>query len=115
LPKGITGHWGSTLRSYILYQYHHQHVTQPLLLEQLHNFGIDISSGQLNNMITENLDDFHDEKDMLLQADIKYALNISKQMIPNHVMRVRMVIVHILAMNYSLGLKALIKKACLNG
>jgi hypothetical protein len=36
-----------------------------LLLEQLHDFGIDISSGQLNNMITENLDDFHDEKDML--------------------------------------------------
>jgi hypothetical protein len=73
LPKGITGHWGSTLRSYILYQYHHQHVTQPLLLEQLHDFGIDISSGQLNNMITENLDDFHDEKDMLLRAGIKHA------------------------------------------
>jgi len=73
LPKGITGHWGSTLQSYILYQYHHQHVTQPLLLEQLHEFGIDISSGQLNNMITENLDDFHDEKDALLQAGIKHS------------------------------------------
>jgi hypothetical protein len=73
LPKGITGHWGSTLHSYILYQYHHQHVTQPLLLEQLHDVGIDISSGQLNNMITENLDDFHDEKDALLQAGIKHA------------------------------------------
>ena len=55
LPEGITkGHWGSTLHSYILHQYHHQHVTQPLLLEQLHNFDIDISSGQLSNMITEN-------------------------------------------------------------
>jgi len=73
LPKGITGHWGSTLHSYILYQYHHQHVTQPLLLEQLHDFGIDISSGQLNKMITENLDNFHDEKDALLQAGIKQA------------------------------------------
>ena len=44
-----------------------------MLLEQLHDFGIDISSGQLNNMITENLDDFHDEKDALLQAGIKHA------------------------------------------
>ena len=73
LPKDITGHWGSTLHSYILHQYYHQHVTQPLLLEQLHDFGIDISSGQLNNMITENLDDFHDEKSVLLQTGIKYA------------------------------------------
>ncbi len=73
LPKGITGHWGSTLHSYILYQYHHQHVTQPLLLEQLHDVGIDISSGQLNKLITENLDAFHDEKDAILQAGIKHA------------------------------------------
>ena len=73
LPKGITGHWGSTLHSYLLYQYHHQHVTQPLLLEQLHDMGIDISSGQLSNMITENLDDFHAEKAALLQAGIKHA------------------------------------------
>ncbi len=73
LPKGLIGHWGSTLHSYILYQYHHQHVTQPLLLEQLHDLGIDISSGQLSNLITENLDDFHDEKDALLQAGIQQA------------------------------------------
>ena len=74
LPEGITHkHWGSTLHSYILHQYHHQHVTQPLLLEQLHDLDIDISSGQLSNMITENLDDFHDEKDALLQAGIKHA------------------------------------------
>ena len=74
LPEGITkGHWGSTLRSYILHQYHHQHVTQPLLLEQLHDLSIDISSGQLSHMITENLDNFHDEKDALLQAGIRHA------------------------------------------
>ncbi len=35
LPKGMTGHWGSTLHSYILHQYHHQHVTQPLLLPSI--------------------------------------------------------------------------------
>ena len=73
LPSSIRAQWGSTLHSFILYQYHHQHVTQPLLLEQLHDLGIDISSGQLSNMITEGLDDFHDEKEALLQAGIKHA------------------------------------------
>jgi hypothetical protein len=73
LPKDGKGHWGSTLHRYILYPYHHQHVTQPLLLEQRHDIGIDISRGQLNNMITENLDYFHDEKDALLQAGIQQA------------------------------------------
>lgn len=73
LPNDCKGHWGSTLHSYILYQYHHQPVTQPLLLEQLHDMSVDISSGQLNNMITENLDEFHAEKDALLEAGIKHA------------------------------------------
>lgn len=73
LPKDCNHHWGSTLHRFILYQYHHQHVTQPLLLEQLHDMDIDISSGQLSNLITEHLDDFHTEKDELLQAGIKYA------------------------------------------
>ena len=64
LPEGIrSGHWGSSLHSFILYQYHHQHVTQPLLLEQLHDLGIDISSGQLSQLLTNDLDLFHNEKD----------------------------------------------------
>ncbi len=34
LPPEVGGlHFGLTLRSFILYQYHHAHVTQPLLLE----------------------------------------------------------------------------------
>ena len=42
LPESVrSGHWGSSLHSFILYQYHHQHVTQPLLLEQLDDLGID--------------------------------------------------------------------------
>jgi hypothetical protein len=36
LPAGIQGwHYDPTLRNFILYQYYHAHVTQPLLLEQL--------------------------------------------------------------------------------
>ena len=36
LPEGAAqGHFGTTLIQYILHQYHHAHVTQPLILEHL--------------------------------------------------------------------------------
>jgi hypothetical protein len=54
------------LISYIQYQYFHCHVTQPLLFEELHEFGIDISSGQINRILVEGNDTFHDEKKDLL-------------------------------------------------
>src|SRR5208282_3184179 len=55
LPEGVRpeSHFGSTLISFIIHQYHYQHVTQPLLLEQLDQLGIDISAGQLNGILTE--------------------------------------------------------------
>lgn len=79
LPDSIsTGHWGSTLHSFILYQYHHQHVTQPLLLEQLHSYGIDISGGQLSHLLTqgERLESFHQEKASLLSAGLAVSTYI---------------------------------------
>lgn len=47
---------------------YHQHVTQPLLLEQIHDLGIDISSGKLSDFLTEALDRFHAEKDEFLKT-----------------------------------------------
>jgi hypothetical protein len=61
-------HFGPDLICFILHQYHHQHVTQPLLLEQLHQLGIDISAGELCRILTEGKDAFHQEKDELLPA-----------------------------------------------
>jgi hypothetical protein len=61
-------HYGPDLICFILHQYHHQHVTQPLLLEQLHQLGIDISAGQLSRILTEGKDAFHQEKAELLPA-----------------------------------------------
>jgi hypothetical protein len=37
-------------------------VTQPLLLEQLHAWGIEMSTGQLNRLLTEGHERFHEEK-----------------------------------------------------
>src|SRR3954451_14438416 len=59
-------HFGPDLICFLLHQYHHQHVTQPLLLEQLHQLGIDISAGELSRILTEGKDAFHQEKAELL-------------------------------------------------
>ena len=53
-----------------MHQYHHQRVTQPLLLEQLRQWGIDLSAGQLSRLLTERNDAFHQEKDQLLLAGL---------------------------------------------
>ena len=70
LPGEVVGgsHFGPDLICFILHQYHHQHVTQPLLLEQLRQFGIDISAGELSRILTEGKEAFHQEKDELLPA-----------------------------------------------
>ena len=63
-------HFGPQLISYILYQYHHCQTTQPLLLEQLREWGIDISSGQINQLLLQGQEAFHAEKDACLQAGL---------------------------------------------
>ena len=76
-PAGVLpidgGHFGANLIAFILDQYHQAQVTEPLLLEQLWEYGIDISSGQLHRLLTERAAVFHDEKEELLAA----ALTVS--------------------------------------
>jgi hypothetical protein len=78
LPDDVVpgSHFGPTLHSYVLHQYHHQRVTQPLLLEQLRQLGVDISAGQLNNLLTEDRDAFHQEKAELLPAGLQVSAYI---------------------------------------
>jgi hypothetical protein len=45
LPQDVHSHFGPTLRQYALYQHFQNHVTQPLLHEELLEFGVDISAG----------------------------------------------------------------------
>ena len=77
LPSEIQGHFSPTLKSYILYQYYHCHVTQPLLLEQLWEWGVEISSGQLNRILTEDKDIFNKEKDAVLSVGLKVSSYIN--------------------------------------
>ncbi len=72
LPADVLpgSHFGPDLICFILHQYHNQHVTQPLLLEQLRQLGIDISAGQLSRIVTEGKDTFHQEKAEILPAGL---------------------------------------------
>lgn len=69
LPPGIHGHFGSSLRSFVIDQ-HQLRVTQSRIFEELQDFGIDISEGQINAMLTEHHEAFHAEKDAILQTGL---------------------------------------------
>ncbi len=78
LPAEVVSgsHYGPDLICFILHQYHHQHVTQPLLLEGLHQLGIDISAGELSRILTERKEAFHQEKAELLPAALAVSAYI---------------------------------------
>lgn len=76
LPKDIQGHYGPQLISYILHQYYGCRVTEALLLDQLREIGILISAGQLNNILIQGKEAFHQEKDELLSAGIASTLQL---------------------------------------
>jgi len=81
LPAGLTvegpgAHFGPTLQSFVLYQYYHAQVTEPLILEQLREWGMKISSGQLHRLITEGKERFHREKDEILQVGLRVSRHI---------------------------------------
>lgn len=72
-PEVGNAHFGAILRAYILYQYHHAHVTQPLILEQLEEWGVDISAGEISATITDGKEAFHAEKEELLRVGLQQS------------------------------------------
>ena len=79
LPESVRtqGHFGVMLRSYLLYQYHHCHVTQPKLLKQMSEWGIDISAGQLNRILVEDKEQYHTEKREILRVGLRISSYIN--------------------------------------
>jgi Transposase IS66 family len=78
LPIAVRGsHFDPELRSYILLQYYQQHVSQPLILKQLWDFGVQISSGQLTRLLTEGYESFHAEKAELLRVGLAVSSYIN--------------------------------------
>ena len=77
LPAELQGtHYAPNLQSFILYQYNQCHVTQPLLLEQLREYGIDISTGQIDTILNHNKEAFHEEAMDILITGLKISPEI---------------------------------------
>jgi hypothetical protein len=51
-------------------------VTEPLLLEQMRELGVRISSGQMHRLITEGKEQFHQEKDEILRVGLRVSGHI---------------------------------------
>jgi regulator of replication initiation timing len=67
------GHFGAELITYCLSQYYQCHVTEPLLLQHLYEMGIDISAAQLSNILIQDKESFHQEKEEVLKAGLKHS------------------------------------------
>ena len=78
LPSSLENrHYGSNLVTYLLYQHHHCQVTQPLLIEQLREWGIVISTGQIDKLLREGKERFHEEKEDLLETGLTHSSYIT--------------------------------------
>jgi len=74
LPDNVKSHYGSELQVYMLHLNYELNVTQPKIWETLtQNIGIDISKGHISNILIENKDIFHEEKQALLEAGLRFS------------------------------------------
>ena len=71
--KFVGGHFHVSVHRFVLYQYYHCHVTRPLILEQLLEIGMDISAGQVDHIILEGHQCFHEEKDEILRVGLEIS------------------------------------------
>jgi hypothetical protein len=77
-PAELCGlHFGPSLRAFILYQHHHCHVTQPKLHEQLREWGLDLSVGQIDALLASGQDVFSAEKSSLLKTGLAVSSAIT--------------------------------------
>ena len=77
LPTEYQGrHYGPGLVCYVMYQHYQCRVPQPLIYEQLREWGIDISTGQVNRLLNEEHQRFEQEQHQVLKAGLETATYI---------------------------------------
>lgn len=77
--RASSDHFGTSIKGYLRYQYYHQRVTQPLILQQLTEWGVEISSGHISRIPIEDKAGFHAVKDTLLTAGINISTYIQNE------------------------------------
>ncbi|MCX6065064.1 MAG: transposase [Chloroflexi bacterium] len=68
LPAGYEGQFGPGLKTLIRTLYFGSQITEPKILEFVEHIGIQISLGQISNMLIKNQDEFHAESDAVFEA-----------------------------------------------
>ena len=77
LPREYQGrHYGPGLVCYVMYQHYQCRVPQPLIYEQLREWGIEISAGQVNRLLNEEHQKFEQEQQEVLTAGLETAIYI---------------------------------------
>lgn len=71
LPKGYAGEFGPGVKSAVLVWYYGMNTSEPKIQEFLHHIGIQISAGQLSNLLIQKQTLFHQEKDALYLAGLR--------------------------------------------
>ena len=71
LPRGYEGQFGPSLKSLAIVMNCGMQATEPKILEFFDNFGIQISSGQLSNILIKDKAIFHTEKDAVYEAGLR--------------------------------------------
>jgi hypothetical protein len=70
LPAGYQGQFGPGIRALVLVQYYSSGMSEPKIQEFLENFGVQISAGQISNLLTQNHGAWHHEKEAIYQAGL---------------------------------------------
>src|SRR5438132_2178570 len=70
LPEGYHGQFGPGVKSLVLALYYGEQMSEPKVAELLRNVGIQISAGQVSNLLIKDHTVFHEEKDALYQAGL---------------------------------------------
>ena len=77
LPTEYQGkHYGPGLVCYVMYQHYQCRVPQPIIYEQLREWGIEISTGQVNRLLNEEHQRFEQEQYQVLRAGLETATYI---------------------------------------
>ena len=71
LPPGYQGEFGPSIKSLAIVMHFGMQTTEPKILEFFGHFGIQISSGQLSNILIKDKETFHAEKDAIYEAGLR--------------------------------------------
>lgn len=71
LPRGYEGQFGPGIKSLAIVMSFGMQATEPKIWEFFDNFGIQISSGELSNILIKDKEVFHAEKDAVYEAGLR--------------------------------------------